>query len=294
VRPEDARATYGGALFVATSSVSSGAASVTLSTVVRDISAVTGDPASDGSPGDIRRATVTFVDRSSGGPPLCQAPVALVSPGDLTTGTATCTWNADIGSADSLTFRVGIVVGGDYVRDAATEDTTVTISRPVATMFITGGGYIVNVGSAGLFPGDPGARTNAGFNVRYNKSATNLKGHVTVIVRSGGRTYQVRGNALTSLATQACRSGPASAGCPSSATLLSRANIQDVSDPAAAVALDGNATVQLTVTDRGEPGSADSIAIVVRDKDGRLWSASAWTGSAAIERPLAGGNLVAH
>jgi hypothetical protein len=45
-----------------------------------------------------------------------------------------------------------------------------------------------------------GQKTNFGFNVKYNKSGTNLRGQVNIIVRNGGRTYQIKSNSITSLA----------------------------------------------------------------------------------------------
>jgi PKD domain/Putative Ig domain len=63
VTAEDARVTYSGALFASTASVTSSAATITLSATIQDITAVTGDPAFDPDAGDIRNATATFVDR---------------------------------------------------------------------------------------------------------------------------------------------------------------------------------------------------------------------------------------
>src|SRR5437588_10364662 len=61
VTQEDARATYSGALFVSTSSPTSGSATVTLSATIQDITAVTGDPAYDPYPGDSRTPTVKVI-----------------------------------------------------------------------------------------------------------------------------------------------------------------------------------------------------------------------------------------
>ena len=63
VTQEDARAAYDGRPSFKTASASSGSAAVALSAAIRDISAVSGDPAFDSFPGDIRNATVMFVNR---------------------------------------------------------------------------------------------------------------------------------------------------------------------------------------------------------------------------------------
>lgn len=76
------------------------------------------------------------------------------------------------------------------------------------------------------------------------------------------------------------------------ATFNGRANIQDVTDPLNPISIDGNATLQVTMTDRGEPGTTDTIGITVWNKDGGLWFSSHWSGTQTLEQVLAGGNLV--
>jgi hypothetical protein len=48
------------------------------------------------------------------------------------------------------------------------------------------------------------------------------------------------------------------------------------------------------MTDRGDPGSTDSIGITVYNKSGGMWFSSNWTGTQTIEQLLGGGNLSAH
>ncbi|HSV86687.1 MAG TPA: ExeM/NucH family extracellular endonuclease [Levilinea sp.] len=291
VTQEDARAVYTGALFVATASTTSNTAAVTLAATILDITA-TNDPARDDFPGDIRNAQVTFVDHETNAT-LCSAPVGLVDVNDASTGAATCTWMANLGSADSLSVRVGVVVSGYYTRNDTADDAIVTISRPLASSFITGGGYLLLENPAGQITGDPGSHSNFGFNVRYNQSGRNLRGRVNIIVRSGGHTYQVRSTALTSLAVPACSQPPCIA------VFNGRAVIQDITDPdqpwpgqGQPLDVDGNATLQVVMTDHGEPGSSDSIGITVWNKQGGLWFSSRWNGVQTVEQQLAGGNLV--
>src|SRR5206468_9525566 len=68
VAQENARAYYTGAGLFWTSSISTTTATVTLSATVKDITAVTGDPAYDPYAGDIRNAKVTFINRDSATP----------------------------------------------------------------------------------------------------------------------------------------------------------------------------------------------------------------------------------
>jgi hypothetical protein len=69
---------------------------------------------------------------------------------------------------------------------------------------------------------------------------------------------------MTSLAAQAA----ASKTSPATATFTGKASIPDITDPLAPVSIDGGATLQLSMTDQGEPGSKDTIAIAVWLKTG--------------------------
>jgi hypothetical protein len=284
---EDARVTYTGALYVSTASTSSSNANVTLAATVQDIS-VTPDAAGDTYPGDIRNATVTFIHRDTSTPiPGCiNLPVGLVTSGNFQTGTATCNWSVTI-SGDAQIFTVGVAVGNYYTRNASADDVVVMVAKPLASSFITGGGYLVLTNSAGLKAGDAGSKNNFGFNVKYNKRGTNLQGNINIIVRrteaDGLHVYQIKGNVMTSLAVQ-----PGSG----TATFNGKANIQDVTNPLAPISVEGNATLQVTLHDNGEPGSSDTIGITVWNKSGGLWFASKWNDVKTVEQLLNGGNLV--
>jgi len=161
------------------------------------------------------------------------------------------------------------------------------VAKPLASSFITGGGYLVLSNSAGQKAGNAGSRNNFGFNVKYNKRGTNLQGNINIIVRrteaDGLHVYQIKGNVMTSLAVQ-----PG----PGTATFNGKANIQDITNPLAPVSVDGNATLQVTMDDNGEPGSSDTLGITVWNKSGGLWFASRWDGARTVEQLLDGGNLV--
>jgi Big-like domain-containing protein len=281
VTPEDARAVYTGALFASTASASSSLATVTLSATIQDITAVAGDSAYDSSGGDIRLSTVTFVNRDNNTIIATNVPVGLVNLSDPKTGTATYNWKVDIRTLNSQSFTVGIVVNGYYTRDSSDDDTVVTVSKPLASDFVTGGGYLLMLRSAGLCAGGSGTKANFGFNVKYNKSGKNLQGSINIIVRHAGRVYQVKGNVMSSLSILNNR-----------ATFNGKASIIDITDPLAPIAIDGNATLQVKMTDNGDPGLTDSIAITVWNKNGGLWFASNWSGTTTVEQTLAAGNLV--
>jgi hypothetical protein len=287
---EDARAYYTGDTFVSTGSSTSNTATVVLSATIKDITAE--DAASDPDAGDIRNARVTFVDRATNTniPGCIDLPVGLISASDTKVGTATCNWQANIGTSPSVTYNIGIIVNNYYTRNNTQDDTVVTVSKDMSN-FITGGGFIVNQNSAGICAGAMGSKTNFGFNVKYNKSRTNLQGNMNIIIRSsesctpgytGPRVYQIKTNAMQNLTVDSSKK---------TATFTSKANIQDVTDPYNPIPIGGNGTLRVTMKDNGEPGSFDKIGITFWNNDGGLWFSSNWDGSKTSEQTLGGGNL---
>ncbi len=136
--------------------------------------------------------------------------------------------------------------------------------------FITGGGYLVIGTSGGTYAADAGSQANFGFNVKYNgKNLKNLQGHATITFHSGGRTYQIKSNAIDSLGIAlkngsggSC-AGPPSATCFGLADFRSKATLTDITDPLNPISLGGNLALQITLTDKGEPGANDSIGITL-------------------------------
>ena len=293
--PEDSGVTYTGAFFVGTACATCNTATVTLRATIQDISAVSGDPAYDPSPGDIRNAQVTFINRESGVIIASNLPVGLLTSTDTTTGTASYDWNVSLGTLNSRSFTVGIIVSNYYTRNNSADDALITVSEPLATNFITGGGYLVLQNPAGLLGGTKGSHNNFGFNVKYNSGGTNLQGNVNAIVRSSNcvqglncskpapYVYQVKGNSIASSSVQT-----------NNATFIAKAKIQDITNPLSPISIDGNATVQVVMTGNQTPGTNNTIGITAWSKDGTMWFSSNWSGTTTLEQNLTGGNLVVH
>jgi hypothetical protein len=274
VNPQTAvSATYTGLLYVATASSTTSTATVGLSVTVKDIS---------GGAGDIRNATVTFINRADGSTIASNLPVSLVSPTDITTGTASYNWSVNIGTNNSQSFTIGILVGNDYARNSSADDAVVTVSKPQAGS-ATGGGYLVNQSSAGLVPGDAGANTNFGFDAKYGSKG--LQGQSNIIVRYQGHVYQYQTASITSLTF------PTS----TKADYAGTGTIQDITNSSSPITLYTGAALQVTMTDNGEPGSNDTIGITIWTPGGALWFSSDWNGTATVEQSLGnghgGGNL---
>ena len=137
---------------------------------------------------------------------------------------------------------------------------------------------------------------------------------MNIVDRSSGRVYQIKATSMTSLGIQYCQADSsgnvianscgaapvlpcttnATSACPIVANFNAKANIQDITNPASPISIDGNATLQVSITDRGEPGSSDTIGITLYDKSNTLWLSSNWNGVKTLEQLIGGGNLVAH
>ena len=288
ITPEDARVNFTGTQLVATQSSTSGLANVTLRATVQDVSAVIGDPAYDVFAGDIRNARVKFT--KDGSDLTGWLNPTLVNAADLKTGVVSYNWSVNIGNSTDEEFTIGIIVDGYYTRNNSADNTVVTVYKPVGD-FITGGGYILPTSSAGSYAADPGLKTNFGFNVGYNKTGKNIHGNMNIIFRRsvGGivHTYQIKANAMNSLGVNIAN--PAA----QTAVFVSKANLTDIRNPLVPQSLGGNLTLQVNLTDKGEPGASDQIAISLYDGSTLMYSSN-WTGTQTAELILTGGNLVVH
>jgi hypothetical protein len=272
---EEARATYTGAQFAFTQSSSTAIARVPLSAVVKDLTA-TGEPGADPHAGDIRHAPVLFINRDTGvaiSPPLT---ITLTDPTDKTTGTVNYDWQVNLGGASAQTFRIGILIDKYYVRYNTADDAMVTVSRPLTSGFITGGGHLVLTNPGGLKAGDLASRNDFGFAVAYKGSGASPVGHFHTMVRASG-VYQIKGMGFTSLIVNG-----------RTATFTGTAGIYNVTNGLTLV--DGRAKFEVTVTDLDEPGGGDRIAITVRNSSGAVWFSSNWT-TATNGQSLANGTI---
>jgi hypothetical protein len=271
--------TYNGELFKNTTSTTTGG----LATVKLSV-AISKSPTT--ALGDLRTADVKiFVDDIviSGPYNISYSPNA--------TSATTITYSISktftlSGSEYSHTYKVSWTVGGNYeIQSNCSDDQTQITVSTLANDFSTGGGYIFNDNSRGIIgikAGETPAKNNFGFDVKWNKSLTNLQGHFNTIIRSGGRAYQVKSSNPNSTMVYKTPTGYR-------ATITyTKANIQDLTSMLTGTCnpgtvwpycSDGNGTVVLSIEDNGEPGSIgsatnDKIAITVKDKNGVLFYAS--------------------
>lgn len=277
VTQEDAIATYSGDMLAFTAS-GGPTANVLLRATVLD--------SNDGYAGDIRNATVTFKE---GATTLCgPLPVALID-ASTTTGTASCAKSLGLGA-----HTIDVYVGNYYTGNTFG---VVEVAQPTGS-FITGGGFLMIGTSGGKYSADTGSRSNFGFNVNY-KNMKSVQGHVNIIFRAGGHTYQIKSTAIDSLgiafktASGSACSSPVNSTCFGLADFRSKANLMDVTNPLAPISLGGNLTLQVSITDKGEPGSSDTIAFTLWSGNDLIYS-SQWNGLKTMEQILGGGNLIVH
>ncbi len=295
VLQEDARATYIGPTSILTPGPDIDEFAITLTARVLDISAVSGDPATDPYAGDISNATVEFRDEH--GALLCAAPEVVVSdPGDPTAGVATCVYTNSLGNnEESRTIDVTTVVGGHYI-DNADNEVVIIVARPEEG-FITGGGYLIEEDSAGVYAAGMETRINYGFkgSVTVRRNNTQYKGRMTIIIRAAnGRKYKVKSNALLSLGVQRDPDGDGVEEPPMYAEMDLKANLHDLTDPDNPISLGGNLVLQLRMTENGEPGiDNDTVSFTLWDGATLLFSSN-WNGAQSVEQAIAGGNLQIH
>jgi PKD repeat protein len=169
-----------------------------------------------------------------------------------------------------------------------TDEETITITvkaNPILGTFIAGGGYLIMSHSAGQYAGTSDTKNFFGFMVKYNKKGKPQLSRINIIFRSNGHVYRIRSTTIDSLSVDP-KAG--------TAIITSRANFQDITKPRKPISIDRNAALQLTMTDKGKPGSNDSIGITVSNKAGGLLFASKWDGTKTVEQLLGGGNLIVH
>jgi len=222
----------------------------------------------------------------------------LMNISDTKTGVASTEVTVSTGGQDYTTITIGMEVKGYYTGNDASEDVVVNIAKSLGD-FVTGGGYLVLASSTGQAAGDRDSKNNFGFNVKLNKNGNTVQGNFSTIIRRTEwnakkscnelHVYRVKTTSINMLSMPG-----ATAGTPAKAIFTGKANIQDASNGDGPSFEKGNATIQVEMTDNGEPGSEDRIAITIWDRNGSLWFASNWNGVKTIDQQLAKGNLQVH
>ncbi|HSY47190.1 MAG TPA: MBG domain-containing protein [Thermoanaerobaculia bacterium] len=282
VTQEDATVTFIAPLTVSASPVT-GTATVTLASLVKDVPD-SGDGSGPNALGDIRKATLTFINRATG-QTLCTAPIGLVTASDTSTGVATCSF-----TATTATYTIESRVGGWYARDSAADDVTLSVLRPNDD-FVTGGGYAQLTTSAGSYAADANSRADFTLNPQYDDKLGTVKGSVTLTfnrTENGSvHIYQISASSIASLAIVRTTAGGI-------AWITGPASLTDITAAKSPVVIDDSATIFASFVDNGQPATSDTLAVTLVAKNGGLSFSSKWNGSHTIDQMIDGGNINVH
>ena len=284
ITKENAITDYTGPEFISVPCTTCATTTILLTASVRDTTAVY--PTNDIYPGDIRKARVKFVNLNTMADISGWLTPGLVSSADTTSGIVSFSWTVALPSTSYDVYSIGVLVdnngtAGNYIGKS---ETVLSVSRSALTEFITGGGNVISVSSAGSYASDAGNKLHFGFNVKYNKSGTNLQGNMNVIYRRGGRVYQIKATSLTSLSITSTNP------CSKKAIFSSKANLADITNPALPISIYGGITLQVTMTDNGEPGITDLIGITLLNGNSLVYSSN-WVSTMTKELLLNRGNI---
>jgi hypothetical protein len=246
--------------------------------------------------GDITQATVEFKLEGYNSNNWFAVPVQSLNSPTNSIGNATkivdVTFTGDWASLD-FDYRIT----GSYEADANCSDqgmSVITVYIP-QNEFITGGGYVIIQNSVGLLPADANRRANFGFNVKYTKSGTNLKGNINYVFRhleNDGivHLYQVKGNAMSSLTVNA---QDASENNYKTAVFNGKCNVSDITTGTAVpVSGTGNSLMQIMITDGGNSGSNDKYAITIWNSANQLYHSSNWVSVKTVKQLISAGNIL--
>jgi hypothetical protein len=275
VTPEDAAVVFIAPLTAALSPAS-GNATVMLAATIQELA----DPGEGAdSLGDIRNATLTFVDRITGRT-LCTAPIGLVSLSRPSIGVGSCSFSAPAGA-----YTIETRVGGWYARDAQADDVVLTVITPTQDS-VKGNARATMTNAAGA---DPNSRLDFNVDAAYDKSA--LSGNLTLTFRrtENGtlRTYQIDATSMASLVIHPTPAGGI-------AWITGTATLTDVTLKHSPLIVDAHATFLATFTDNGEAKTDDTIAVTLIGKNGGLSFSSKWSSTHTDDEAVFDGNVKVH
>ena len=278
INREDAEAAYSGDYLVPLTA--GGTASVMLSATVRDLSA---DPGGDRSAGDIRKTTVTFMNRSTN-TPIATVPVALVSLSDTKTGIARFNWTG-VTKGDYL---IEVIVN-NYYAAAANPGYTVVDVRETDGNYLAGGGYgaVITNQMDGQPDFEINKQINFGFDVRFDDKGTVTSGRASFILfrdTDGVRKrYWFHSDKITAVAANIDKPSALTGGFTGPAILT------DITDPLSPVDLENDLVLVINMTDRNGTGSQDGLLM-------KVWQGTTlyYSTDKEFEMSLTEGDLIVH
>jgi hypothetical protein len=260
---------------------------VTLTATVQDISA-SPDANGDTDSGDIRNATLTFVDRATN-TTLCSAPIGLFIDSDARTGIAMCSFTRDFGTNLPVSLTIESRIGGYYLRDVDTDDVTLAVTGPTAD-FITAAGSIVINSPAGSYAPDAATTPHLELNQNYDSKGV-LQGRIvltfTRMVDGVQHQYELSETSAGSMSIKRQPDGGLAA-------IVGTGTLRDMTDKNDPVVIAAGAPLIVTATDNGEPSTTDSLSFTLYKPAGGLWMATGWANTRPAESLLDNGTVGVH
>jgi hypothetical protein len=189
----------------------------------------------------------------------------------------------NIGAEPFIIYNV-VVEAGCYFTGSS-DPVLLTVYKPNGDM-VTGGGYIIPHTSAGTYPANHGEKANYGFNVKNKPSG--IQGDLNYKFDSDNRKFQVKATSFTSLGVVIYEDEDYKIAEFSAIVTLSAPQLGSLP----AINITG-LTLNVTLTDNGEPGFNDKIGFTLWNGT-ELMHSSWWMDYYTEELPIGGGNLVVH
>jgi hypothetical protein len=237
-----------------------------------------------GSVGAITTAAVTFkiFDGNTLVGTVAGSPVGLTGTGP-TTGDSTATWSTNLGTASSHSYRVQVVVGGNYTASSPGNDLLVA-GKPGGAA--SGAGFFfAGNSSAGALAADPGSRISYGFNVRDSlKQGLDGEAHVIFVRTINGlaHTFEADSRSILSYGEDPVTG---------LANFTALADVTDVTNRGRPVTVATGVTLQFDVTDSPVSPKANTVGVTIWNGTTLTFS-SDWNGLQTLQDLLSGGTVV--
>ena len=262
--------------------------------------------------GNIATSKVTFAIRNGTSwtpiPSAQNLPVGLVSPTNPYIGTASAIVQLSTGNSTYAQFDIAVIFGGNYNLNNPAYDQPITVAEPGQASRIVGDGNVnlnASLPASGYLATGAGTASSAipagadnymkvAAGVTYNKSFTNPQGKVQIQFNSYNKpdgsvdtklhTYQITSTAISGL----------TAPVPLSTYYFSgKSVVQDITNPASPISVDGGATFQMT-TINPDTHPNGQVNIEVQSKSGLVWIAASWNGTQPQNKPFVSGGVMGN
>jgi hypothetical protein len=235
-----------------TSGSSSTTAQVTLSASVQDPTGVA-----------LIGAKIDFIDTSTGKVLAGGVPVSQVLNSPANTGTANTTVTLSTGQFGAQEYVIFVQMTGNYTniaQPAQDKTAAVIVLQPPMTNQTTGGGNFLALSTAaGTYAGN-GGKPSFCVGLSYNKSGTNPKGQIVLVVPQADGVLYVKSNSISSMAVTG-----------NTSTIYTKSSVYKVLSNGSTVGIDGGVSLRLDVSD-----GPDQVAFTVLSSTSTLYYSNNW------------------